>query len=125
MALQLLMGFVALTCGGLLMVNGLGMPQSTLDQSPFDDFLIPGMTLALIVGGSLLISARLIWIKHQLAQLFSVLAGWILLGWIVIESLMVPDGRPLQAAIFIYAFIIINLGWKLACSDVETEETDD
>ena len=114
MTLQLLMGFTALFCGGLLMFNGLGMPRSVLDDSPFDTFLIPGITLALVVGGSLLLSARLIWHRHALARPASVLAGWILLGWIVIEALMVPAGRPLQVAIFLYAFVLINLAWSLA-----------
>jgi hypothetical protein len=124
MTLQLLMGFVALTCGALLMVNGLGMPQSVLDDSPFDTFVVPGLTLALIVGGSLLLSARLIWTRHHLAQFASVLTGWILLGWIVIEALMVPEGRPLQAAIFLYACVLINLAWSLSRDQLDQTAAD-
>jgi hypothetical protein len=123
MTLQLLMGFTALFCGGLLIFNGLGMPRSVLDESPFETFLIPGITLALIVGGSMLLSARLIWLRHHLAQLASVLAGWVLLGWIVIEALMVPEGRPLQATIFLYAFVLINLAWSLSRSQLPSGAT--
>ncbi len=111
MTLELIMGMVALACGGLLIVDGMGMPQSTLDHSPFDSFLVPGLALGGIVGGSLLLAARLIWFRHRLGPLASLSAGIILLGWIVSEALMVPDGRPRQLGVLAYALIIVWFSW--------------
>jgi xanthosine utilization system XapX-like protein len=109
LALELVMGFVALACGWLLAVDGLGMPQSTLEYSPFDSFLIPGLILSFVVGGSLLVAARLIWFRHPAAPMMSLVAGVTLLGWIVGEAIMIHDGRGLQLAIAIYALVVIAM----------------
>jgi hypothetical protein len=114
LSLELLMGFVALACGGLLIIDGLGMPASVLADSPFDSFVIPGLLLGGIVGGSLLLAARLVWFGHHLGPSVSIIAGCILLGWILGEAVMVRDGRPLQAAIAMYALTLIVLGWRFA-----------
>ena len=110
---ELVMGFVALNCGGLLAFDGLGMPSSTLDRSPFDSFLIPGLLLAGVVGGSMLLAARMTWFLHPMAPIVSLLAGGILFGWILVEAVMIHDGRPLQLAIAIYAVVVIRLAWSL------------
>lgn len=106
---ELFMGFLALTCGSLLAFNGLGIPRSTLDRSPFDSFLVPGLVLAGVVGGSMLLAARLTWFRHPMAPMVSLLAGGILLGWILVEAVMIQDGRSLQIAVAIYAVVVIRL----------------
>lgn len=112
MSLNLFMGLVALVCGGLLMVDGLGMPQSALDHAPFDSFVVPGLLLGVVVGGSLVLAARLIWFVHRLAPLASLVSGGILLGWITIEATMVDDGRALQLGILVYALVIVALSLR-------------
>jgi len=107
------MGFLALTCGGLLVFNGLGMPQSTLDRSPFGSFMVPGLVLAGVVGGSLLLAASMIWFRYPLAPIVSLIAGCILLGWILAEAVLIQDGRALQIAVAIYAVVVIKLAWRL------------
>jgi len=110
---ELFMGFLALTCGGLLVSNGLGIPLSTLDRSPFNTFLIPGLLLAGVVGGSLLLAARMTWFRHPMAPIMSLVAGSILLGWVLIEAVMIHEGRGLQVAIAVYAVVVIRLAWRL------------
>jgi hypothetical protein len=107
------MGLVALACGGFLVVDGLGMPKSTLDHSPFESFLWPGIMLGLVVGGSHLVAARMIWFRQRDAASVSVLAAVILLGWIGVETVMVRDGRMLQAGIMFYAVIELVLAVHL------------
>lgn len=112
-AAELVMGLIAVPCGVLLIANGLGMSEDVLDRSPFDTFLVPGLLLAVVVGGSLLGAAWLGWHRHSLAGPAGVAAGVILLGWIVVEAAMISGGRMLQAVIFIWALVIIALAWPL------------
>jgi hypothetical protein len=104
--------------GGLgLMLNGLGMSKEHLADTPFDSFLMPGVLLAGIVGGSLLGAAALVWRQHPFAGVTSIGAGVIMLGWIAIESLMVHGGRPLQTTVASLSLITLALGWWLARVD--------
>jgi hypothetical protein len=118
------MGFVALTCGGLLVFNGLGIPLSTLDRSPFGSFLVPGLLLGGVVGGSLLLAARMIWFRHPMAPIMSLLAGSILLGWILVEAVMIHEGRALQLAVAIDAVVVIRLAWDLLRRQLAQEDGD-
>jgi hypothetical protein len=112
LSILLVVGLMAVACGILLMINGLWMPLSVLATSPFDSFLMPGLVLSVVVGGSLLGSAWLIWRRHRLAPLVSAAAGAILLGWVVVESVLVHDGRPLQGAILVCALAVLTLSWR-------------
>ena len=112
LSILLVVGLMAVACGILLMINGLWMPLSVLATSPFDSFLMPGLVLSVVVGGSLLTSALLVWRRHRLAPLVSAAAGAILLGWVVVESIMVRDGRPLQGAILVCALAVLTLSWR-------------
>ncbi len=121
---ELFMGFVALTCGGLLVFNGLGIPLSTLDRSPFGSFPVPGLLLGGVVGGSLLLAARMIWFRHPMAPLMSLLAGSILLGWILVEAVMIHEGRALQLAVAIDAVVVIRLASDLLRRQLAQEDGD-
>ena len=113
LAVELIIGLAAVPCGILLMVNGLGMPRDVLQDSPFASFLVPGFLLSFVVGGSLLSAAWTVWRRWPAAPLVSLAAGCILLGWIVVESVMVSDGRGLQAGVFALALLTIGLAWRL------------
>jgi hypothetical protein len=116
LAAETVMGLIAVPCGVLLIVNGLGMSEDVLDRSPFDTFLVPGLLLAAVVGGSLLGAAWLAWRRHPRAGIAGVAAGSILLGWIVIEAVMISGGRMLQAIVLVWALVIIALAWPLMSS---------
>ena len=107
---QLLMGVAAVPCGFILIVNGMWTPEDAFAHSPFESFLVPGILLSGVVGGSLLIAAWELRIGAPHASIASLIAGAILLGWISIESVMVHDGRPLQAFVLITSLVII--GWR-------------
>jgi hypothetical protein len=114
-ALLALEGFVGLTaavCGVGLIVYGLGIPEEELDGTPFDSFLVPGLLLSLVVGGSLLAAAWTVWQRLPQAPLVSAAAGCVLLGWIVGEAILIDGGRGLQAAVLAFALLIIGLAWQ-------------
>lgn len=113
LAAELFMGISAIVGGIGLMINRLGMPQSALDHTPFEQFTIPGIIL-MTVGGVLVAAGWMVWIRHSFALLASFAAGVVLLGWIVVESVMVRDGRPLQGTVLLFALLIISLSWSQA-----------
>ncbi|MEJ7839151.1 MAG: hypothetical protein WKF81_10055 [Thermomicrobiales bacterium] len=110
--LVLIMGFLAFPFGAILTVSTLGMPLRILEDSPFSSFVIPGLILCLIVGGSMLLAARLIWFEHELAPQSALAAGCILLGWISVEALMIPDALLVQTPFAIYALVVIGMAWR-------------
>jgi len=121
---ELFAGVTALAGGIGLVINGLGIPRDQLESTPFDTFLMPGLILSLVVGGSLLIAARMIWKRSPLAPLASLTAGCILLGWILVEAVMIDDGRVLQAVVFALALLTISLAWLLRRREADQARTD-
>ena len=59
-AVHAVVGLAAVVGGIGLVRNGLGMPEEWLLSTPFDTWLIPGVLLALGVGGSQLLAAVLL-----------------------------------------------------------------
>lgn len=80
--------FVALTslgCGFGLAGGVIRFPLVFLHGTPFPDYLIPGLAMAIIVGGSALIAAMLLLTEHELGSYMSAFAGLTLLGFEVAE----------------------------------------
>jgi hypothetical protein len=113
LALEVVVGLTAAVCGVGLTINGLGMPEAELDGTPFDGFVIPGLILSFVVGGSLLGAAWSVWTRQPPAPLASFVAGWVLLGWVVVEAAMIDSGRGLQITVFACALAIIGLAWRV------------
>jgi len=105
--------FVGLTAawGGikLLQTGGLGMPVSWLSDSPFSDYTLPALILAVIVGGTNLLSAFLEFRKHTYAAYSSAVAGYGLLIWIFTEMYLLKHASWLQVAYFSIAILILVL----------------
>lgn len=81
-ALIILDGFavVATLIGMCMLVFGWGyrFPMSWLQGTPFADYTVPGLILGRVVGGSALVA---------------MIAGVIVMGWIVGEYLLIPEIR--------------------------------
>jgi len=64
--------------GGIAVLGGVvfeyKLPLAWLAGTPFSDYTIPGLALAIVVGGSALIAAATIFIHREWAVLVSVLA---------------------------------------------------
>jgi hypothetical protein len=99
--------------GGIgLVANGLGVPEAELEDTPFSSFVIPGILLAAVVGGTMALACALVWRRHRLASWATVFAGATMLVWIAIEAVMIEDGRPLQVTVAVLALATIALGWR-------------
>ncbi|MEJ1193578.1 hypothetical protein [Pseudarthrobacter sp. CCNWLW207] len=124
-SLLALLGFVALTsiAGGAVMVasallgtDRMGLPPETmlplelLQGSPFNTYLVPGLLLALVVGGFHVAGFILLIKHHRRAPFVAAVAGYSILVWIFIQMVFVPFSL-LQAVYF--AVGLAELGFLL------------
>jgi hypothetical protein len=88
--------------GGVAVVvtNGLGMPMSQLGGA-FDSFLIPGIVLFVIVGGTQLIAGALLLRRRESGLLWSAIAGCGMVVWIFVEVMIIGGGAWLQTLYFV------------------------
>lgn len=113
--LILLGGFVAVTAigGGITMATGLDpLPQEWLTGTPFNSFVLPGLLLAVLVGGSAAIATYAMVTSPQAGALLSVVAGGLLMAWIVIEVLLLnqPSWTPTEGIYFVIGAALVGFG---------------
>ena len=97
--LGLLTGFVALTAigGGIAMLVGAEaqrFPLAWLEGTPFADYTIPALLLAIAVGGSALAACVAIFINPKISTIISALAGLTLIGYVTVEVLILKQVPP-------------------------------
>ena len=81
---------VSAVLGGIGLIGGwLGLSKSHLEQTPFDSYAIPGLILVFVVGGLLGIAAWMVKSNGKYALEASLTAGFVLLGWIAIQIIMI------------------------------------
>jgi hypothetical protein len=79
--------------GVLIEAGGRGQfPLEWLQNTPFSDYTIPALILAIGVGGSSLIAAVTVFTSREVGVLASVAAGLITAGYIVVEVVMLKQG---------------------------------
>ena len=79
--------------GVLIEAGGRGQfPLEWLQNTPFSDYTLPALVLAIGVGGSSLIAALMIFTDRAVGVLASVAAGLIMAGYIVVEVVMLRQG---------------------------------
>lgn len=100
-------GLSAIYGGGYLLGGATGMDTALLEGSPFRHFLIPGLILLFVVGGSSTAAAAMRLGNHPWWSKATVVAGVILLIWIAVEFVMVPEYWPAQLAYGLVAVAIL------------------
>lgn len=82
----------ALPAGFLFIIDPtgskMGMNTDYLQHSPFSTFLIPGIVLLLVNGVYSVLTAYFTYKEHSKAALMVMSQGALLLGWIIIQVLM-------------------------------------
>lgn len=122
-AIGLLAGFVALTAigGGVTILGGVDeFPLEWLAGTPFDDYTVPALILTIMVGGSALLAAVTIFTGRRISVMASMVAGLILVGYIVVEVLIleqVPPGLTvIEGVYFGLGLLLFGLGaylWRV------------
>jgi hypothetical protein len=101
LALLVVQSFVAVTAiaGGVALVIGslyptlstaLIPPPEYLEGSPFDSYLIPGLTLAVVLGGVHLAAFVFVRLWNRFAMLVAAAAGYAALIWIFVQMIVIP-----------------------------------
>jgi hypothetical protein len=92
-------GAVSAIAGGLLGVfaNGAGVPLTYLHDTPFASYLIPGLLLGVLIGGTQLTAAILLHRRHPYGLTAAAIAGFGMIVWIFVELAVISEYSPLQA----------------------------
>jgi hypothetical protein len=99
--LEILIIFLSLTAflGGLaLLANFYPPPVELLQGSPFKNYTLPGLALSLIVGGSALFAAILLFRKSKFGLMSAATAGVIIMFFEFVEVMII--GSPAGASRF-------------------------
>jgi hypothetical protein len=89
-----------------------GVPREWLEGSPFESYVVPSLILLVAVAGGMTVAASALIVRHRRAAEISIGAGLVLLGWIVVQVLIIPFSW-LQPAFFAGGLVVVALGWRL------------
>lgn len=107
-AIEIIIGITAVVGGiNLIATNGLGMPISYLEHSPFQSFIFPGLLLSIIIGGTNIIASVLVIKKSDFMLEFSAVAGFGIMLWIFGELYIIGHSHWLQVLYFALGTIIL------------------
>jgi hypothetical protein len=109
---------VGAMAGGLAAIlnpnEPLGLPIETIKNSPFTNFLIPGIILFVVIGLGNLFSAFMFLFKTKFQGYISSVSSWALVIWIVVQCIMINTIAFLHVLYFgiglveaAFAFIIL------------------
>ena len=114
-ALLLFNGIGALYGGWSLMAypdgSDLQMPIEWLERTPFSDFLIPGIILFIANGLCSIFVFAMLLFNHKKASWLVMAQGVILVGWIVVQILLVQKYHPLQLILGVAGIGLIAAGY--------------
>ena len=112
-------GVLSAIAGAVLAIaaNGAGVPTEYLANSPFSSYLVPGLILGVIVGGTQLAAAIALSTKRRTGLLLAAVAGFGMMIWIFVELAILGKYSWLQSVYFslgvvelIGAFVLLGIG---------------
>jgi len=108
-------GGLALIIGALTAASGgVVPPRAYLGGSPFTTYVVPGLILAVVVGGTHLTASVLVGRERPSGAFATAVAAFGLLIWIFVQMMFIPFS-PLQAAYFVaglgeLGLVLLGLG---------------
>ena len=111
-----LLAFGALNAlgGGYYGLTGaVGVPTEWLEGSPFSDYFIPSLILLVVVGGSFVIAAIVVFAGLRIARVASLAAGLVVLGWLVAQVAIIGYVSWMQPTTAVAGVLVLVLSWLL------------
>jgi hypothetical protein len=103
--------------GGLAAITNptspLGIPIEVLKNSPFSNFLIPGIILFTLIGLGNIFSALMFRFKSRFQGYISSVFSWALVIWIVVQCIMLNSIAALHVIFFTIGLIEATLSMIL------------
>lgn len=104
----LFIGLISVISGiYMIPTNGMGMPLSWLEGTVFDSYLIPGLILAIVIGGISFSAGILLLLKKIGAIELTISSGFALLIWIFTELYLLKNSHWLHTAMFVIGIVIL------------------
>ncbi|MFC1874867.1 hypothetical protein ACFLY3_01745 [Chloroflexota bacterium] len=118
--IQMLIGLGGLASGLMFIIapdgSLMGISTEVLIDTPFKDYLIPGILLLTFIGLSHIIAASLSFANNRFSHYLDIAIGFAMAIWIIVQLLMIGYESFLQPLILILAIIEILIGmfvcWK-------------
>jgi hypothetical protein len=118
--LFILVSFIAVTAtiSGLLMISNpdgeiMSLSLSLLYQTPFKNFLIPGIILAVFVGGINLIAVFYNIQRNMNRYNWAIAGGVVITGWIIVQMILIQTVYWLHFLYLGIGVLIILLAFQL------------
>jgi len=93
--------------------NASGPSTDMLRNSPFPDFLVPGLFLFIVHGLGNLSGSVLSFLKKKTAALAGIILGVLLVGWIVLQVYWIGLSSFLQPLFFVVGLVEVGLGFYI------------
>lgn len=112
----LIFGSVSAAGGGVLGVafNGAGVPLTYLNGTPFSSYIIPGLILGVVIGGTQAAAAAALIGNHPHRMAAASIAGFGMIIWIFVELAIITEYSFLQTIYFALGIAELALVFVLA-----------
>lgn len=118
-AVLLIVALNAFAGGWYGMAGARDVPLKWLEGSPFHSYLIPGFILFTVVGVSALVAAMLVFVRHKYARPCALVAGGIMIVWILAQVSVIGYVSWLQPAVFSAGVLSIILSRYLPSGSIK------
>lgn len=93
------------TAGGIGLIAGfISIPKNLLNHTIFDSFMIPGLILAIVVGGSSLLASSALLTHKYYSRDLAGFAGLVMILWILSEVVLIREFMWLHGLYFITGY---------------------
>jgi len=111
--LEIVIAVAAVTGGVYAILGAPRVPREWLQGSMFKSYLVPGLALLILVGGSMAAAAAMLLTGASGARVVSLEAGIVLLAWMVAQLSMIDYRRWAQALSIGLGLVVVVLSFAL------------
>lgn len=111
------MAVTALSCGFLLLYQPdgslLDLPADLQPYLPFHSYILPGLVLTVVVGGSNLLALIFTGTHNGSAYRLTLLSALLVIAWVVVQMLFFQFYHWLQVLFLLIGFLMVLLSFQL------------